>query len=136
MSNTTIICPTCQTRYDVPSSYIGEELHCRCCGCDFTPDAPAPEIPAEKQALSDKVDWEQRSLPRPATSVLLNVIAALVLCSGIIGAILAVGLFGFVCAVVLASVGLIAAGIFWGLSEIIHFLARLDYNVKEVRKNL
>lgn len=140
MSTTKVTCPSCGTRYEVPAEYLGKSLHCGNCNADFTPTAPQSATPlTDQNKKEEEIEQELRYLPRSGASILLNVIAALAFCAGAGGAFLCFGVLGYlgiVGAVVFASAGLLVAGLFWGLSEMIHFLARIDYNVKEVRKEL
>jgi hypothetical protein len=147
MSTKQVICPSCSTSYEVPAEYIGQSLQCGNCGCDFTP-TPAkrqqPEADAQPDTdIAEKRAWEihaeEIQLPRPGASILLNFIAALAFCAGVGGAILSVHLLGMLAiipAVSMASAGLLIAGVFWGLGEIIIYLARINHNVKKMREEL
>lgn len=152
MSTAKVTCPSCSTSYEVPAEYIGQSLHCGNCGCDFTPQAPkqktttppappAVEIPAadEKEKKAEEIEIENSRLFRPVASILLNIIAALAFCAGVGGAILSVHLLGvlaIISAVSMASAGLLIAGLFWGMGEIIIYLARVNHNVKKMREEL
>lgn len=149
MSTKKVTCPSCSTSYEVPAEYIGQSLHCGNCGHDFTPTpTPAKKQQPEADTQTDtdiaekrarEIHAEENQLSRPGASILLNFIAALAFCAGVGGAILSVHLLGVLAiipAVSMASAGLLIAGVFWGLGEMIIYLARINHNVKKMREEL
>lgn len=149
MSTKKVTCPSCSTSYEVPAEYIGQSLHCGNCGYDFTPTtepAKKQQAEADTQSATDnagKRAWEihaeEKQLPRPGASILLNFIAALAFCAGVGGAIFSVHLLGVLAiipAVSMASAGVLIACVLWGIGEIIIYLARINHNAKKMREKL